>query len=85
MLSEAPGTLHQEESLSELPQTEDSIDSKEIESQSVADEVNALRSSADLIPLKEYAHQIINAVLGANDIEVLPLIKLILGEYILSL
>lgn len=80
VLSEAPGTLHQEESLSELPQTEDSIDSKEIESQSVADEVNALRSSADLIPLKEYAHQIINAVLGANDIEVFALNQIDFGR-----
>lgn len=72
-LSEAPDTLHQVESLSELPQTEDVIDPKEIESQSVADEVNALHSSADLIPLKEYAHQIINAVFGVNDIEVFAL------------
>lgn len=80
VLSEAPGTLHQEESLSELPQTEDGIDSKEIESQSVADEVNALRSSADLIPLKEYAHQIINAVLGANDIEVFALNQIDFGR-----
>lgn len=80
VLSEAPGTLHQEESLFELPQTEDSIDSKEIESQSVADEVNALRSSADLIPLKEYAHQIINAVLGANDIEVFALNQIDFGR-----
>ena len=72
-LSEAPDTLHQEESLSELPQTEDVIDSKEIESQSVADEVNALYTSADLIPLKEYAHQIINAVFGVNEIEVFAL------------
>lgn len=72
-LSEAPDTLHQVESLSELPQTEDVIDPKEIESQSVADEVNALHSSADLIHLKEYAHQIINAVLGVNDIEVFAL------------
>lgn len=80
MLNEAPGTLHQEESLSELPQTEDGIDSKEIESQSVADEVNALRSSADLIPLKEYAHQIINAVLGANDIEVFALNQIDFGR-----
>ena len=72
-LSEAPDTLHQEESLSELPQTEDVIDSKEIESQSVADEVNALHTSADLIPLKEYAHQIINAVFGVNEIEVFAL------------
>lgn len=80
VLSEAPGTLHQEESLSELPQTEDSIDSKEIESQSVADEVNALRSSADLIPLKEYAHQIINAVLEANDIEVFALNQIDFGR-----
>ena len=80
VLNEAPGTLHQEESLSELPQTEDGIDSKEIESQSVADEVNALRSSADLIPLKEYAHQIINAVLGANDIEVFALNQIDFGR-----
>lgn len=80
VLSEAPGTLHQEESLSELPQTEDGIDSKKIESQSVADEVNALRSSADLIPLKEYAHQIINAVLGANDIEVFALNQIDFGR-----
>lgn len=80
VLSEAPGTLHQEESLSELLQTEDGIDSKEIESQSVADEVNALRSSADLIPLKEYAHQIINAVLGANDIEVFALNQIDFGR-----
>lgn len=80
VLSEAPGTLHQEESLSELPQTEDGIDSKEIESQSVADEVNALCSSADLIPLKEYAHQIINAVLGANDIEVFALNQIDFGR-----
>lgn len=80
VLSEAPGTLHQEESLSELPQTEDGIDSKEIESQSVADEVNALRSSADLIPLKKYAHQIINAVLGANDIEVFALNQIDFGR-----
>lgn len=80
VLSEAPGTLHQEESLFELPQTEDGIDSKEIESQSVADEVNALRSSADLIPLKEYAHQIINAVLGANDIEVFALNQIDFGR-----
>lgn len=72
-LSEAPDTLHQVESLSELPQTEDVIDPKEIKSQSVADEVNALHSSADLIPLKEYAHQIINAVFGVNDIEVFAL------------
>lgn len=72
-LSEAPDTLHQVESLSELPQTEDVIDPKEIESPSVADEVNALHSSADLIPLKEYAHQIINAVFGVNDIEVFAL------------
>lgn len=72
-LSEAPDTLHQVESLSELPQTEDVIDPKEKESQSVADEVNALHSSADLIHLKEYAHQIINAVLGVNDIEVFAL------------
>ncbi len=72
-LCEAPDTLHQEESLSEMPQTEDIIDPKEIESQSVADEVNALHSSADLIPLKEYAHQIINAVFGVNDIEVFAL------------
>lgn len=72
-LSEAPDTLHQVESLSELPQTGDVIDPKEIESQSVADEVNALHSSADLIPLKEYAHQIINAVFGVNDIEVFAL------------
>lgn len=72
-LSEAPDTLHQVESLSELPQTEDVIDPKEIESQSVADEVNALHSSEDLIPLKEYAHQIINAVFGVNDIEVFAL------------
>lgn len=72
-LSEAPDTLHQVESLSELPQTEDVIDPKEIESQSVADEVNALHSSADLIHLKKYAHQIINAVLGVNDIEVFAL------------
>ena len=70
---EATDTLHKEESLSEIPQTEDVIDSKEIERQSVADEVNALRSSADLIPLKEYAHQIINAVFGANNIEVFAL------------
>ena len=70
---EAPDTLHKEESLSELSQTEDVIDSKEIETQSVADEVNTLHSSADLIPLKEYAHQIINAVFGANDIEVFAL------------
>lgn len=80
VLNEAPGTLHQEESLPELPQTEDGIDSKEIESQSVADEVNALRSSADLIPLKEYAHQIINAVLGANDIEVFALNQIDFGR-----
>lgn len=80
VLNEAPGTLHQEESLSELPQTEDGIDSKEIESQSVADEVNALRSSADLIPLKEYAHQIINAVFGANDIEVFALNQIDFGR-----
>ena len=72
-LSEAPDTLHQVEGLSELPQTGDVIDPKEIESQSVADEVNALHSSADLIPLKEYAHQIINAVFGVNDIEVFAL------------
>lgn len=32
-----------------------------------------LRSSADLIPLKEYVHQIINAVFGVNDIEVFAL------------
>lgn len=69
----APDTLHKEENLSELPQTEDVIDSKEIVRQSVSDEVNALRSSAELIPLKEYAHQIINAVFGANDIEVFAL------------
>lgn len=72
-LSEASDTLHQEESRFELSQTEDVIDPKEIESQSVADEVNALHSSADLIPLKEYAHQIINAVFGVNDIEVFAL------------
>lgn len=56
-----------------MSQTEDVIDPKDIESQSVADEVNALHSSADLIPLKEYAHQIINAVFGVNDIEVFAL------------
>lgn len=81
--SEVPDTLHQEESLSELPQTKDVIDSKEIESQSVADEVNkvnALHSSADLIPLKEYAHQIINAVLGVNDIEVFALTPIDFGR-----
>ena len=72
-LSEASDTLHQEERWFELSQTEDVIDPKEIESQSVADEVNALHSSADLIPLKEYAHQIINAVFGVNDIEVFAL------------
>lgn len=72
-LSEASDTLHQEESWFELSQTEDVIDPKEIESQSVAEEVNALHSSADLIPLKEYAHQIINAVFGVNDIEVFAL------------
>ena len=72
-LSEASDTLHQEESRFELSQTEDVIDPKEIESQSIADEVNALHSSADLIPLKEYAHQIINAVFGVNDIEVFAL------------
>lgn len=72
-LSEASDTLHQEESRFELSQTEDVIDPKEIESQSVADEVNALHSSADLIPLKEYAHQIINAVFGVNDIEIFAL------------
>lgn len=72
-LSEASDTLHQEESWFELSQTEDVIDPKGIESQSIADEVNALHSSADLIPLKEYAHQIINAVFGVNDIEVFAL------------
>lgn len=72
-LSEASDTLHQEESRFELSQTEDVIDPKEIESQSIADEVNALHSSADLIPLKEYAHHIINAVFGVNDIEVFAL------------
>lgn len=83
-LSEAPDTLHQVESLSELPQTEDVIDPKEIESQSVADEVNALHSSADLIPLKEYAHQIINAVFGVNDIEVFALNPIDFGRVYLS-
>ena len=71
--SEVPNTSHKEEFLSELPQTEDVIDSKEIKSQSVADEVNVLHSSSDLNHLKEYAHQIINAVFGANDIEVFAL------------
>lgn len=73
MPSEAPNTSHKEEYLSELPKTEDVISSKEIESQRVADEVNVLHSSADLIHLKEYAHQIINAVFGANNIEVFAL------------
>lgn len=63
-----------------MPQTKDVIDSKEIESQSVADEVNVLHSSADLIPLKEYAHQIINAVLGVNDIEVFALTPIDFGR-----
>ena len=63
-----------------MPQTKDVIDSKEIESQSVADEVNVLHSSADLIPLKEYAHQIINVVLGVNDIEVFALTPIDFGR-----
>lgn len=55
------------------PQAENIEKSKLIESQDMVDELNMSHSSPDLIPLEEYARQIINTVLGSNDIEVFAL------------
>ena len=55
------------------PQTEDTKDSHAGENQDMGVVHNVSHSSPDLLPLEEYARQIINTVFGSNGIEVFAL------------